>query len=129
MVARRDRVRGKKASLLSATPVTLRSLALVFHLLSDELRLKIMLVLAQEEEMSVTELCQAFGQPQSVVSHHLRLMRLAKLLAYRRHGLENIYRVECSFLCDLAEQFFREVGSDDEVLRFNGCAIAYERST
>ena len=48
-----------------------RELAQVFKLLSDETRLRILLYLAQNNELHVTDLCTRLGQSQPAVSHHL----------------------------------------------------------
>ncbi|MFO0954482.1 MAG: metalloregulator ArsR/SmtB family transcription factor, partial [Isosphaeraceae bacterium] len=50
---------------------TVRELAQVFKLLSDETRLRILFYLAQNSELHVTDLCTRLGQSQPAVSHHL----------------------------------------------------------
>ena len=54
---------------------SVRELAQVFKLLSDETRLRILfyLALSPQGELHVTDLCQRLGQSQPAVSHHLAL--------------------------------------------------------
>ena len=54
---------------------SVRELAQVFKLLSDETRLRILfyLALSPNGELHVTDLCHRLGQSQPAVSHHLAL--------------------------------------------------------
>src|SRR6266511_4582661 len=72
---------------------TLGGLAQVFKLLSDESRLKILVQLARDGERHVGALCTILGQSQPAVSHHLTLLRMSGLVAYRRDGKNNFYRL------------------------------------
>ena len=58
---------------------SVRELAQVFKLLSDETRLRILfyLALSPNGELHVTDLCQRLGQSQPAVSHHLALLRVS----------------------------------------------------
>src|SRR5437588_664354 len=60
--------------------------AAVFHMLGDESRLHILLLLTGHEELNVTALGKALGQSQPAVSHHLSLLRMAGLVRFRREG-------------------------------------------
>ena len=55
---------------------SVRELAQVFKLLSDETRLRILfyLALSPNGELHVTDLCHRLGQSQPAVSHHLALL-------------------------------------------------------
>ena len=44
-----------------------------------------------EKPMSVTELVEAIGQEQSMVSHNLRPLTICKLVSRRREGKNNVY--------------------------------------
>lgn len=68
----------------------LEQLAGVFRLLSDETRLKIIMLLT-EGERNVTSLCEQLGLPQPTVSHHLGLLRMSNLIANRRNGKQVFY--------------------------------------
>lgn len=57
----------------------------LFKLLSDETRLRLLLLL-EDEELAVQEIVAATGLGQSTVSHHMGLLRSAGLLQDRREG-------------------------------------------
>lgn len=69
----------------------IREAAEQFNILSDPTRLKILLILVQRER-NVTELCEDLdSQSQPAVSHHLSLLRHARLIEQRREGKHNYY--------------------------------------
>ncbi len=70
---------------------SVRELAQVFKLMSDETRLRILLYLARNGELHVTDLCNRLGQSQPAVSHHLALLRHGRLIEPRRMGKHNYY--------------------------------------
>src|SRR6516225_11379168 len=74
---------------------SVRELAQVFKLLSDETRLRILfyLALSPDGELHVTDLCHRLGQSQPAVSHHLALLRVSGLIESRREGKHNFYCV------------------------------------
>src|SRR5262249_12779855 len=74
---------------------SVRELAQVFKLLSDETRLRILfyLALSPHGELHVTDLCHRLGQSQPAVSHHLALLRVSGLIESRREGKHNFYTV------------------------------------
>ena len=67
-------------------------LAQLFHIMGDETRLNILIAL-QTGEKNVTSLVKKLKMPQSTVSHHLALMRMASLVATRRSGKEIFYSI------------------------------------
>jgi ArsR family transcriptional regulator len=73
---------------------TIKQLVPIFKLLSDETRLRILMYLTREEEIHVRALCELLGQSQPAVSHHLALLRVAKLIEPRRQGKHNFYRIQ-----------------------------------
>src|SRR5262245_35883299 len=72
---------------------SVRELAQVFKLLSDETRLRILfyLALSPHGELHVTDLCHRLGQSQPAVSHHLALLRVSGLIEPRREGKQTCY--------------------------------------
>jgi DNA-binding transcriptional ArsR family regulator len=68
----------------------LDQLTSVFQLLSDQTRLKILLLLAQGER-NVTTLCGDLALPQPTVSHHLGLLRIRNVIGHRRQGKQVFY--------------------------------------
>ena len=66
-------------------------LAILLKAASDELRLHILRVLAQDS-FSVSELCTIFDLRQSALSHHLKILIDAGLLNRRKEGTAIFYR-------------------------------------
>lgn len=64
-----------------------------FKALSDETRLRIVLLLTQESELCVCELMAALEDSQPKVSRHLAQLRACGLLADRRQGQWIYYRL------------------------------------
>ena len=68
-----------------------REAAALLKQASDPTRLQVLMFLA-ESEQNVSELCEQLGtQSQPAVSHHLALLRHARLIEPRRVGKHNYY--------------------------------------
>ena len=67
----------------------LMDLAELFKVFGDTTRMRILFSLFTKED-AVTELADALNMTQSAVSHQLRILRNAKLIASRRDG-KNIF--------------------------------------
>lgn len=67
-------------------------LAEMFRLLGDGSRLRIVLT-CLDGSHSVGALVERLGLSQSLVSHHLRLLRAARLLRAERHGKQVHYSI------------------------------------
>ncbi|MCW3767261.1 MULTISPECIES: ArsR/SmtB family transcription factor [Paenarthrobacter] len=65
----------------------------VFAMLADATRVRIVLAL-RDGEMSVNDLAEAVGKPQSAVSQHLAKMRMARMVSTRHEGTRVFYRLE-----------------------------------
>ena len=70
----------------------LNFLAETFRLLGDPSRLKILLH-CEDGPKSVTDISDALELSQSLVSHHLRLLRGARLVTRVRHSRQMFYEV------------------------------------
>jgi len=66
----------------------LREMARYFHALKDIRRLRILVALAEDGEMTVTRLAHTLHISQPLVSFHLRPLRLLNLVQVRRAGRE-----------------------------------------
>jgi ArsR family transcriptional regulator len=82
------------ANLETLSPEATREISSLFKLFADPTRVKILYFLIQKEEINVRTLCEALKQSQPAVSHHLALMRKARLLDSRRDGKHNFYRLQ-----------------------------------
>src|SRR5258708_40133567 len=85
------------ASFPMATPVTSQTsddrvvpLADLFRLLGDPTRLRIVLACA-EGRLAVGAIAGSLGLSPSLVSHHLRLLRAARIVRAERQGKEGFY--------------------------------------
>ena len=68
------------------------ALAEMFRLMGDPSRLRILLSCLPAPR-AVGDIARATGLPQSLVSHHLRLLRTGHILRAERHGREVHYSV------------------------------------
>jgi DNA-binding transcriptional ArsR family regulator len=82
----------KAAAAAPARPTAeIRRVAELLKQVSDPTRLQV-LILLNEKERNVTELCSDLGtQSQPAVSHHLALLRHGRLIEPRRAGKHNFY--------------------------------------
>lgn len=69
---------------------------------ADETRLRILCVL-REREMCVHEIVEALEMSQSAVSHQLRVLRDARLVAHRREGRHVHYRLADDHVREMLE--------------------------
>ncbi len=82
-----------KIRRLEPTLKRTEGLAEVFANLADPTRTKILYALSQEE-LCVCDLAGLLGLSVSTVSHHLRLLRTARLVRHRKDGRMVYYRLE-----------------------------------
>ena len=105
-----------------------QDLSQVFKLLSDETRLRILLNLAREGELHVTDLCERVNQDQPAVSHHLALLRVSGLIESRREGKHNYYSVRGDQFGELMTQLFSAAGPIPRRIRFHDFVLVHEGS-
>jgi ArsR family transcriptional regulator len=98
----------------------------VFKLLADETRLRILMYLAREGELNVTELCERLGQSQPAVSHHLALMRVAGIIEPRRDGKHNYYSVREEHFHELMRSLSPTREGKTPQVRFHDFVLSYE---
>jgi ArsR family transcriptional regulator len=117
------------APLPEVSEQSIRELAQVFKLLSDETRLRILfyLALSENRELHVTDLCLRLGQSQPAVSHHLALLRVSGLIESRREGKHNFYSVRTDHFGELLLSLFSAAGEvpRNKKYRFHDFILAY----
>jgi DNA-binding transcriptional ArsR family regulator len=86
---------GKKLPLADA--------ALLFNLLGDRTRLRILLLLARRGEMGISELCEAVGIRSVGVGYHLAKLRLHGVIDGRRRGQRRSYALAAGRVHDLLD--------------------------
>lgn len=67
--------------------------AAYFKVLADQTRLRLMVILALEGETCVCKLAQALEAPESRISRHLGIMRMAGIVEARREGTWMHYKL------------------------------------
>ena len=133
-MARKDTRRASETNGHVATMGTevsdqsVRELAQVFKLLSDETRLRILfyLALSPHGELHVTDLCHRLGQSQPAVSHHLALLRVSGLIESRREGKHNFYSVRSEAFGDLLVSLFSATGEIPKKVKFHDFTLTYQ---
>ncbi len=88
--------------------VTLQSLTDIFKALSEPSRLKIVTALASCE-LCVCDLAAVSGSSESAVSHQLRILRILKIVRYRREGKIVFYRLDDDHVKSLISQSIQHV--------------------
>jgi len=117
---------GHQADMPPVSDQVVRDLAQVFKLMSDETRLKILLYLAQNGELHVSDLCKRLGQSQPAVSHHLALLRVSGLIESRRAGKHNFYSVRVEHFGELMVDLFSATGQMPKKLRFHEFVLTHD---
>lgn len=102
-----DKVR--MACLHRVDSETALELAEVFKVLGDQTRIKILSLLAAEEELCVCDIAEALEMGQSAISHQLRVLRTARLLKFRKEGKEALYSLDDHHVLTLMAQGLEHV--------------------
>ena len=87
-------------------------LAETFRLMSDPTRLKIILA-CLDAPAAVGEMAERLGISASLVSHHLRLLRAARLLQADRRGRQVFYVVGDEHIRSMLADMVEHVGEED----------------
>jgi DNA-binding transcriptional ArsR family regulator len=87
-----ERVATTKEFLINSAEA--RRLADGFKLLGEPSRLRILYALYEADELCVCDLAAAVGVTETVVSHSMRLLRTAGIVANRRDGRVVYYRLD-----------------------------------
>ncbi|MBU4642911.1 ArsR/SmtB family transcription factor [Bacillus toyonensis] len=66
----------------------------ILRVLAHPVRLRIVHQLLKKKSLNVSELQRYLAMPQSTVSQHLSKLKIHKVVAYERKGLEVFYRVD-----------------------------------
>jgi ArsR family transcriptional regulator len=88
--------------------------------LGDPIRLDIVKMLAGKE-LCVCEIIAAFQVTQPTISHHLKVLRYAKLVLDRKEGKWIYYRLNNEAIAAITA-FFAPLRADGEVPRSNACS-------
>ena len=95
-------------SKLNDTDQPVEQLADLFHLLGDATRLRIVIAcLAQPT--AVGEIAGALSLSSSLVSHHLRLLRAARIVKAERQGKQVFYSAADAHISSLLANMFEHI--------------------
>jgi ArsR family transcriptional regulator len=75
----------------------------VLRLLADPTRLRILGLITIVNELNVTQLCEHLQCAQPMVSHHLGLLRVSRVVEARRDGKNVYYRLGSAATASAAE--------------------------
>ena len=95
----------------------LRRLRTLYRALGDETRLRMIGLLAEAGPMTVNALSQQVGMSQPLISWHLRILRLARIVDTERRGRTTICRLRTAAFEELHEAEGRLVGGTSGVSR------------
>jgi ArsR family transcriptional regulator, lead/cadmium/zinc/bismuth-responsive transcriptional repressor len=101
------------------TPDQSSELAELFRLLGEPNRLRLV-VACLERPRTVTELTAEIGVSQSLVSHHLRLLRAARLLRQTRSGKNALYDLPDCHVAGMLTNMIEHVAEPESEERDNG---------
>lgn len=87
-------------------------LAEIFHLLGDANRLRLVHV-CLDESVSVQDLADRLDLSQSLTSHHLRLLRAARLMRAERRGKQIFYRAADEHVRRVVADMVEHIEEDD----------------
>lgn len=124
------RVRSKKKKIVVKIPgldhETLNQMVEIFKSLSDDNRLQIVLLLAKQGDMNVTEICNHLNQSQPAVSHHLTQLKKAHLVDSSREGKFNFYTLDSTLLRKLIGVFYPNSGSAQQELIYGDLKLLFK---
>lgn len=83
-------------------------LADLFHLLGDPTRLRIVLA-CLEAPIAVSDMAGALHLSSSLVSHHLRLLRAARIVKSERHGKQVFYSAADAHISDMLTDMLEHI--------------------
>jgi DNA-binding transcriptional ArsR family regulator len=107
----------RDAAVAMPAPQEMTILAETFRLLGDPTRLRI-LFSCMAQAQSVGDIAAGLGLSQSLVSHHLRLLRGARLVRGERRAKQVFYaladRHVSDMLADMATHIAEDRGADED---------------
>lgn len=88
-------------------------LADMFKMLGDPTRLRIVIA-TLEAPIAVSDIAERLGLSLSLVSHHLRLLRAARLVTPDRRGKQIFYRIHDQHVAHVISDMIAHVNEDAE---------------
>jgi DNA-binding transcriptional ArsR family regulator len=90
-VGRTPKRKSTKGTLALASSERIREVATLFKHISDPTRLNVLMILSEKDHNAGDMIREMGSRSQPAVSHHLALLRHAKIIDSRRQNKNNIY--------------------------------------
>jgi ArsR family transcriptional regulator len=81
--------------------------------LADETRQRILVIL-QDGEMTVSDICEDFNLSQPSISHHLAILKQSQLVNSRKEGKQVYYALNQEFLVQCCGQLMMKFDVEDQ---------------
>lgn len=107
------------AARLRDSLLEVAGLSELFKVLADETRTRILFLLSKRE-LCVCDLALILEMSLPAVSHHLRLLKVMRLVAYRREGKQVFYRLDDEHVVELISVAGKHFGEMKETGGRNG---------
>lgn len=88
----------------------------IFTMLQDESRQQILMLLFDNQQMTVSEITEKLELSRPAVSHHLKLLLDANLVSVKKNGKERIYSLKLEKAIEQLKQLLSSMESD---IRYN----------
>lgn len=95
---------------------TISQLAVILGLAGNDVRLKILYLLYEENELCVCDLSDILKMNISAISQHLRKLKDGNIVDVRKEGQTYFYFVKCDYQLIL-ESFFNIINSKSNILK------------
>ncbi|MEG0257852.1 MAG: metalloregulator ArsR/SmtB family transcription factor [Christensenella sp.] len=92
----------------AVTDLETEKMSIIFKMLSDRTRLRILLAL-KGQELCVAHLCDSVKMEQSAVSHQLKNLKAARLIKSRKDGKNVFYSLDDDHVLHIIEQVLEHV--------------------
>lgn len=93
-------------------PLIWKDVSKVFSALGDEQRQRILLTFERGERLNVTQLAEVSTLARPTISHHLKILREAGVLASKKEGKEVFYWIDQAHVKDILQRVLRYVEED-----------------
>ncbi len=110
-----DQINGCK-SKIEKKENTITQLAALLGLTGNEVRLKILYLLYEEDELCVCDLSDILNMNISAISQHLRKLKDGNIVDIRKEGQTYFYFIKSDYLLIL-ESFFNIINSKSNLLK------------
>jgi DNA-binding transcriptional ArsR family regulator len=82
-----------------------------FSAFADKTRQEIIMIFTKQKELCVNDIANQFTLSRPTISHHLNLLKRAKILNTRKDGKEIYYSINKSYISDLLTSVLKDINS------------------